>query len=154
MRPEEADREEEGPVLLLRTAFEHPLGILGHDAVGVMLVALGGRIPTEGAAELAGEERKDPRLFFESIHAGRVKLQFPGAGVVVAVGADGPRHVVVIELADPGREVPGVAERLRQTDLRRDRLSEDLLVRENAGTVRIKAGEERIAAWPAEGKAQ
>ena len=91
-------------------------------------VALRRRVPAQRAAELAGLKAEDVRHLFQPIDAGGVQFQFPGAGIIVAVGADGVRHVVVVELADPRGEVAGLAKRLRQADLRRNGLAEDLAV--------------------------
>ena len=59
-------------------------------------------------------------------------------------------HVVVVELADARGEIAAEPERLRQADVLRDGLPEDLRIGEDAGAVRIQPGEHGIAARPAE----
>src|SRR5262249_35966496 len=130
---------------------EDPFGVLGHEAVRVMSVLPRRGVPTERRPELAGREREDLRLLLQPVNTGRIQFQLPAPGVMVTVGADGPRHVVVEELADPRGEVAGVVQYLRHTALERDRLPEDLPVGLDAGAGRIQPGKQRIPARTAEG---
>lgn len=68
----------------------------------------------------------------------------------MAVGADGVGDAVVVELADACGEVAVAPERLRQADGVRDGLAKELRVGQDAGAVRIKAGEHRIPARAAQ----
>jgi hypothetical protein len=70
-----------------------------------MGVAFRGGVPAEGAAELAGGEGEDLVLFLQPIHTSGIDFHFPGAGVVMAIGADGFGDVVMVELADACGEV-------------------------------------------------
>ena len=152
MRPVESDGQEERPLFLLGTPFQHPSGVGGHHAVRMVLVALRRSVPTERAAELSRSEREDMRLFLHPVAARRVQFQFPRTRIVVPVGADRFGHVVVVQLADPRGEVALLSKRLRQTDVRGDCLAEDLGVAQNAAAVRIQPREHRIAARSAQRK--
>ncbi len=89
-------------------------------------------------------------MLLEAVDTGRVKAQFPRSRVVVADGADRVRHVVVVGLADPGREPALEAEGLRQAVLRGDGLPENLRVLVDAGAVGIEACQHRVTARSAE----
>ncbi len=58
----------------------------------------------------------------------------------------------MVQLADSSGKVPLLAERLRQAQLSRDRLSEDLTVGNDPRTVRVQSGQHRVAAGTAEGE--
>ena len=65
------------------------------------------------------------------------------------IGADGIRHDVVIQLADPACKISSQPEGLGKTVLGGDRLTEDLGIPQNTRAVRIQTGEQGIPAGPA-----
>ena len=105
----------------------------------MIFIAFRRRIPTERSTELAGGQRRDERLFFQAINTCWVDFHFPRSRIVVPVGADRLWHIVMIQLADPRREISGLAKRLWQADMRRDRLSKDLCILQDARAVRVKS---------------
>ncbi len=118
----------------------------------MLVIGLGGGVPTEGAAEAAGAEGEDVALFLEAVATGGVELELPGSGVVVAIGADGFGDVVVVELADAGGEVSVHAEGVGEALVVGDGLAEDEGIGEDAGAARVEAGEHGIPAGAAEGE--
>jgi hypothetical protein len=91
-------------------------------------------------------------MLFKPVDASGIQLELPGRGIIVSVGADRIGDAVVVQLADASGKVTSKAKRLRQALLRRNRLAEDLTVVQDAGAVRIEAGQHRVAARPAQRK--
>ena len=66
------------------------------------------------------------------------------------VSSYGFGYVVVIQFADPSREVTGTAKRMWQAELLGNRLPENLAVLQDARAVRIKSRQHRVATRPAQ----
>ena len=58
-----------------------------------------------------------PRLLFQTIDPRGIQFHLPRSGIVMPVGPDRGRHVVVVQFADPRGEITREAERLRQARL-------------------------------------
>ena len=61
---------------------------LGHHRVGMMLIALGRRIPAQCSTKLVWDQTCNMQVLFQSIHTGRVQFQFPRARIIVTVGSN------------------------------------------------------------------
>ena len=86
-------------------------------------------------------------LLFQTVTTRGIQLQFPRAGIIMSVGTNGFRHVVVIQLADTTGEVSLEPEGLRQAVVGGNRLTKNLRVRQYPGAVGIQAREHGISAW-------
>jgi hypothetical protein len=149
--PVESHREKEGTILFLRTAFQDPFGILRQHRVGVVLVAFRRGIPAQGATVLTGRQGED-RPLVDAVDPGGVELKFPRTRIIMTVRPDRVGNVVMIEFADPAREVTLEPEGLRQADRRGNRLAEDERIRQDARAVRVEPRQHRVPARPAERK--
>jgi hypothetical protein len=91
-------------------------------------------------------------MLLQPVDAGGIDADLPGRRIIVARGADGVRHAVVVELPDPDGPSTGTAEGLGEADLLGHRLAEDFRVGEDAGAVRIEPGEHRVPARATQGE--
>ena len=80
-------------------------------------------------------------MFLEAIDAGGIEFHLPRSRIIMSVGADRIRNVVVIQLSDACRKIPVLSKRLRHTQLIGNGLSEDLTICVDSGTVGVQARE-------------
>ena len=149
----ETNRQKKWPRTIAGTPLEDPFGIGCHHPIRMERIGFGRGVPTERAAKLAWRKCENLRLLFEPVDPGRVEFKFPGSGIVMAVGANTPGHVVVIELANAGRKIASLPEGLRQANPIGNCLPKDLPVLKDSRRVGIEPRQKGVSARPTEGKA-